>query len=66
MRNIYIHTYVHSYLHTKINFKMYKAIYIQHLRRDDHRRQGIAVNEGIVRYGNQGGRQRQTGQLRVP
>ena len=32
----------------------------QHLRRDDHRRQGIAVSEGIVRYGHQGGGQ--TGQ----
>ena len=65
MRNIYIHTYVHSYLHTEINFKMYKAIYIQHLRRDDHRRQGIAAIEGTVRYGHQGGGQRQAGQGKV-
>ena len=34
----------------------------QHLRRDDHRRQGRAVIEGIVRYGHQGGGQRQAGQ----
>ncbi len=34
----------------------------QHLRRDDHRQQGFAVNEGIVRYGHQGGGQRQAGQ----
>jgi len=31
----------------------------QHLRRDDHRPQGKAVREGIVRYGHQGGGQRQ-------
>jgi hypothetical protein len=31
----------------------------QHLRRDDHHRQGIAVIEGNVRYGHQGGGQRQ-------
>ena len=34
----------------------------QHLRRDDHRRQGRAVIEGIARYGPQGGGQRQAGQ----
>ena len=34
----------------------------QLLRRDDHRRQGIAVREGISRYGHQGGGQRQAGQ----
>ena len=34
----------------------------QHLRRDDHRRQGRAVIEGIARYGHQGGGQRQAGQ----
>ena len=34
----------------------------QHLRRDDHRPQGKAVIEGIVRYGHQGGGQRQAGQ----
>ena len=34
----------------------------QHLRRDDHRRQGNAVMEGIVRYVHQGGGQRQAGQ----
>ena len=34
----------------------------QHLRRDDHRRQGNAVIEGPVRYGHQGGGQRQAGQ----
>ena len=38
----------------------------QHLRRDDHRRQGIAVREGVVRYGHQGGGQRQAGQIEVP
>ena len=37
----------------------------QHLRRDDHRRQGIAGKEGIARYGHQGGGQRQAGQLLV-
>ncbi len=34
----------------------------QHLRRDDHRRQGKAATEGTVRYGHQGGGQRQAGQ----
>ena len=34
----------------------------QHLRRDDHRPQGRAVSEGPVRYGPQGGGQRQAGQ----
>ena len=34
----------------------------QHLRRDDHRRQGRAGQEGIARYGHQGGGQRQAGQ----
>ena len=34
----------------------------QLLRRDDHRRQGIAVIEGPVRYGHQGGGQRQADQ----
>ena len=34
----------------------------QHLRRDDHRRQGKAVIEGTERYGHQGGGQRQAGQ----
>ena len=34
----------------------------QHLRRDDHRPQGTAENEGTVRYGHQGGGQRQKGQ----
>ena len=34
----------------------------QLLRRDDHRRQGNAVIEGTVRYGHQGGGQRQAGQ----
>ena len=34
----------------------------QHLRRDDHRRQGNAVKEGRARYGHQGGGQRQAGQ----
>ena len=38
----------------------------QHLRRDEHRRQGIAVREGIAQYGHQGGGQRQAGQLPVP
>ena len=37
----------------------------QHLRRDDHRRQGNAVSEGLARYGHQGGGQRQAGQGRV-
>ena len=37
----------------------------QHLRRDDHRRQGIAGIEGTVRYGHQGGGQRQAGQGKV-
>ena len=37
----------------------------QHLRRDDHRRQGKAGIEGLVRYGHQGGGQRQAGQLLV-
>jgi hypothetical protein len=37
----------------------------QHLRRDDHRRQGKAASEGIARYGHQGGGQRQAGQLLV-
>ena len=35
----------------------------QHLRRDDHRLQGRAVIEGPVRYGHQGGGQRQAGQI---
>ena len=34
----------------------------QHLRRDDHRRQGNADIEGIARYVHQGGGQRQAGQ----
>ena len=34
----------------------------QHLRRDDHRVQGIAAIEGTLRYGRQGGGQRQAGQ----
>ena len=34
----------------------------QHLRRDDHRPQGNAGIEGNVRYGHQGGGQRQAGQ----
>ena len=34
----------------------------QHLRRDDHRRQGRAGKEGIARYCHQGGGQRQAGQ----
>ena len=38
----------------------------QHLRRDDHRRQGTAVSEGPAQNGHQGGGQRQTGQCRVP
>ena len=37
----------------------------QHLRRDDHRRQGRAGREGIARYGHQGGGQRQAGQGKV-
>ena len=37
----------------------------QHLRRDDHRPQGIAVREGIAQYGHQGGGQRQKGQSTV-
>ena len=37
----------------------------QHLRRDDHRRQGNAAIEGIARYGHQGGGQRQAGQGNV-
>ena len=37
----------------------------QHLRRDDHRRQGTAEIEGIARYGHQGGGQRQAGQGKV-
>ena len=37
----------------------------QHLRRDDHRRQGREVLESIARYGHQGGGQRQAGQGRV-
>ena len=37
----------------------------QHLRRDDHRRQGKALLEGIARYGHQGGGQRQASQLLV-
>jgi len=37
----------------------------QHLRRDDHRRQGIAETEDIARYGHQGGGQRQAGQVPV-
>ena len=34
----------------------------QHLRRDDHRRQGNADSEGKARYVHQGGGQRQAGQ----
>ena len=34
----------------------------QHLRRDDHRRQGRAFRKGIARYGHQGGGQSQAGQ----
>ena len=34
----------------------------QHLRRDDHRQQGRVGREGMVRYGHQGGGQRQAGQ----
>ena len=34
----------------------------QHLRRNDHRQQGIAAIEGTVRYGHQGGGQGQAGQ----
>ena len=37
----------------------------QHLRRDDHRRQGRAELEGIARYVHQGGGQRQAGQGKV-
>ena len=37
----------------------------QHLRRDDHRRQGRAGIEGKARYGHQGGGQRQAGQGNV-
>ncbi len=37
----------------------------QHLRRDDHRPQGPAGREGMVRYGHQGGGQRQAGQGKV-
>ena len=37
----------------------------QLLRRDDLHRQGIAVTEGIARYGHQGGGQRQAGQGRA-
>ena len=37
----------------------------QHLRRDDHRPQGIAVIEGPVQYAHQGGGQRQRGQSTV-
>ena len=37
----------------------------QHLRRDDHRRQGNTGSEGKVRYDHQGGGQRQAGQLLV-
>ena len=37
----------------------------QHLRRDDHRRQGRADPEGKVPYGHQGGGQRQAGQGKV-
>jgi hypothetical protein len=37
----------------------------QHLRRDDHRPQGIAAKEGFARYGHQGGGQRQAGQIQV-
>ena len=39
--------------------------YHDHLRRDDHRRQGTAVIEGMARYGHQGGGQRQAGQGKV-
>jgi hypothetical protein len=35
---------------------------MEHLRRGDHRRQGKVGREGIVRYGHQGGGQRQAGQ----
>ena len=34
----------------------------QLLRRDDHHRQGNADQEGIARYGHQGGGQKQAGQ----
>jgi hypothetical protein len=37
----------------------------QHLRRDDHRPQGIAVWEGKARYGHQGGGKRQADQVLV-
>ena len=37
----------------------------QHLRRDDHRRQGTAVIEDPARYDHQGGGQRQAGQGKV-
>jgi hypothetical protein len=37
----------------------------QHLRRDDHRRQGIALRESTARYVHQGGGQRQAGQGNV-
>ena len=37
----------------------------QHLRRDDHRRQEIAVLEGMVQNDHQGGGQRHTGQVNV-
>ena len=37
----------------------------QHLRRDDHRRQSRAVIQGTLRYGHQGGGQRQSGQGKV-
>ena len=37
----------------------------QHLRRDDHRQQEIAVLEGMVQYDHQGGGQRHTGQVNV-
>ena len=35
------------------------------LRRDEHRWQGNAVTEGIVRYGHQGGGQRQAGHAKL-
>ena len=81
MRDSYLHTYKYSvtnYIESYVCVFGYKYMYSlnywvrvcyhdreQHLRRDDHRRQGNAGIEGSVRYGHQGGGQRQARQGRV-
>jgi hypothetical protein len=78
MRDSYLHTYKYSainYVDSYVCVFGYECMCSldywvrvryhdqeQHLRRDDHRWQVRAVSEGIVRYGHQGGGQRQAGQ----